>query len=101
MLQCKIIKMIFQEESYQNRFQKEVELLTLIDSEKPFPKLISKKSLGFGLEEFWKKLFNHMEHSKSSTKIETALPLLGSLLSQVFILKMCLYFYDDSNSNPS
>ncbi|EXX78916.1 Trm732p [Rhizophagus irregularis DAOM 197198w] len=84
MLQCKIIKMIFQEEPYQNCFQRAVELLTLIDSENPFPKLISNNSLDFGLEEFWKKLLNYMEHVESSTKTEAILPLLGSLLSQIW-----------------
>ncbi|RIA98284.1 putative death-receptor fusion protein [Glomus cerebriforme] len=84
MLQCKIIEMIFKEEFYQNCFQKAVELLTLVDSENPFPKLTSHKSLDFGLEEFWKKLFNYMEHAKSSTKTEATLPLLGSLLSQIW-----------------
>src|ERR1043165_8327146 len=77
--------MIFQEESYQNCFQKAVELLILINPENPFPNFTAKKSLGFELEDFWKKLVNHVEHSKSSTKIEAALPLLGSLLFQVFI----------------
>ncbi|GBC02144.1 hypothetical protein RclHR1_04480008 [Rhizophagus clarus] len=84
MLQCKIIKMIFQEEPYQNCFQKAVELLTLIDSETPFPKLISNNFLDFGLEEFWKKLSSYMERAESSTKTEATLPLLGSLLSQIW-----------------
>jgi hypothetical protein len=84
MLQCKLIKMIFQEEPYQNCFQRAVELLTLIDSKTPFP---SNKSLNFGLEKFWKKLFNYIEHVNSSTKTEATLPLLGSLLSQVFIMQ--------------
>ncbi|CAI2171104.1 524_t:CDS:10, partial [Funneliformis geosporum] len=83
-LQCKIIEMIFREESYPNCFRNAIGLLTLIDLEHPFPKLTSKKSLNFGLEEFWKKLFNHLEHSKSSTIIEAILPLLGSLSSQIW-----------------
>jgi len=85
--------MIFQEESYQNCFQKAVELLTLIDSEIPFPKLTSNKSLDFGLKEFWKKLFNYMEHDKSSIKTEATLPLLGSLLSQVFIVQKRIFVF--------
>ncbi|CAG8542666.1 17838_t:CDS:10 [Funneliformis caledonium] len=83
-LQYKIIQMIFREESYPNCFRKAIGLLTLIDLEHPFPKLTFKKSLNFGLEEFWKKLFNHLEHSKSSTIIEAILPLLGSLSSQIW-----------------
>ncbi|RHZ89143.1 hypothetical protein Glove_18g31 [Diversispora epigaea] len=78
-IQKKILTMIYEGESNHDCFRLVGELLLLLNPEEPFSNLVK-----FSLEDFWKKLYNYIESSKSLSITESALPLLGSLLSQIW-----------------
>src|SRR5205085_2448060 len=66
-IQTKILTMIYEGESNHDCFRLVGDLLLLLNSEEPFSNLVE-----FSLGDFWKKLYNYIESSKSLSITETA-----------------------------